>query len=96
LRRFETIPFTRKRLDFCRAFVAEHPRNQANDRIDHDSCRNRAIGEHVVADRNFFIHESLDDSVIHAFIMTTEEDEVPAMRQFHRLRLAEGLPLRSE
>jgi hypothetical protein len=57
-------------------FVSEDTGEEANDGVDHDDGGDGAVGEDVVAEREFFGLEVFDDAVVNAFVVAGDEDEV--------------------
>ena len=54
--------------------IAEHPRQQSHHRIYHDHRRDRAIGQHIIANRNLVIDKVLDDAMIDSLVVTANND----------------------
>jgi len=94
--RFEPFPVSRKGLFFGRPVVSEDAGDEANDRIDNDRRGEGSISQDIIADGDFLIDESFDDTVIDSFVMSTEEDEMFAAGQCRRLCLTKRNALGSE
>jgi hypothetical protein len=74
--------------------IAEHAGEQTDDGIEHyDGC-NGAIGQDVIADGNFIIHQGVDDAMIDAFVVTAKHDEMGFAREFASCGLVESPALR--
>ena len=56
--------------------MTKNARQQTHNCIDKHNRGNRAVGEHVIADGNFEIDQVLDHAMIHAFVMTANDDEM--------------------
>ena len=57
-------------------FVAEDAWNEAGHGIDEYGGGDCAIGQNVIANGDLFVNEMVDDSLIDAFIMAAQQDEV--------------------
>ena len=79
--------------------VAEHAGDEAHDGVHEDDGGDDAIGEHVVADGDFVVHEMVEDALVHAFVVAAEDDEVAALCAkvgvFLRDALVEAPPARA-
>ena len=64
-----------------RLFVAEDTRQQTNNRIDENHRGNRAIRQHIIADRNLRIDQMLDHAVIDSFVMPADDDQMRLARK---------------
>src|SRR6266851_933076 len=63
-----------ERLLVQRFRVADHARHKTRDRLDHDHRGKLAAAQHIIANRNFPIHER-SDALINTFIATGDEQE---------------------
>jgi hypothetical protein len=59
-------------------FVAQDAGDEAGDGVDEDGGGDGAVGEDVVADGNFLVHQVLDDALVDALVMAAQQDEVAA------------------
>src|SRR5207248_9176854 len=57
-------------------FIAENALDQTDNRInENDSC-DCTIRQHIIADRYFLIDQIFNYSMVNAFIMATDDDEI--------------------
>ena len=56
--------------------MPQHAGQQPHDSIDKYHRRNRAIGQHIVADGNLYIDQMFDDAMIDSFVMSTNDDQM--------------------
>src|SRR5437868_6497345 len=78
LRRFEQS--ATERIIGGGLFVTENARREPDDRIDYDNGRDRAIGQDVIADRQFKIDQMFNHAMVDAFVMSADDDEVRFLR----------------
>jgi hypothetical protein len=64
--------------------VAECARQQTNNCINQNNCGDRAVGQHIVANRNLEIDQMFDHAVIDSFVMAAENDEMRFLRKLRR------------
>ncbi len=69
--------------------IAQHTRQQPRHRVNHHHRRQRAIRQHIIADRQFVIRQLLANPLIKPFIVPGHEQQIRFLRQFARNRLAE-------
>jgi hypothetical protein len=62
------------------AFIAQHAWDKADDRIGDDESSQRSIREHVVPNGNFVIRQVISDTLVNAFVMTRDEDQMAFAR----------------
>lgn len=62
-----------------RGGVAQNFGKESHNGIHDDDGGDDTVGEDVVADGNFLVHEEVDDALIDAFVMAAEEDEMVAL-----------------
>src|SRR5690606_27504253 len=58
-----------------RILVAEHPRQQPYDRIDDHRGREFPAAQHVVADRQLFPDDAVDDALVDALVASGDEQQ---------------------
>jgi hypothetical protein len=56
--------------------ISEDAWNKANDRVREDQRGKRAICEDIVADGDFLVDEMIPHTLVHAFIVTANEDQM--------------------
>ena len=56
--------------------MAQNARQQTRHSIDQHHRGNRAIGQDIIADRDFRVGQMLDHAVINAFIMPADDDQM--------------------
>ena len=81
---------------FRGAGITEGSGEEADDGISDDGGGDGAIGQNVVADREFKIDEFVNDAVVDALVMAGEEDEVLGGGEFAGDLLLKDFSLRSE
>jgi len=75
-------PTGRKRFAFGRLRTAsQHPRQQPHHGIDHHSRRQRAVRQHIVADRQLIRDQPLAHPLIHALVLAANEDQMSCLRK---------------
>ena len=57
-------------------FIAENTGDQSHNCINQNHSCDRAIRQHIIADGNFLIDQMFHDSMIDAFVMPTDDDQM--------------------
>ena len=60
----------------CGSLVTECPGQQTHDCINEYDRSDRAIGEHIIANRNLHIDKMFDHAVIDSFVMAANDDQM--------------------
>ena len=74
--------------------IAQHARDESSDGIHDDDGCDGTVGEDVVTDGDLVIHPMLDDAMIHALVVATDEDEMFLFCEFFRESLIKATALR--
>ena len=85
----ETVLIGRFRI-VARAFL------QTTDGIDDHRRRQFAARQHVIADGQFLVDFTFDETLVEAFVATADQDDLCACRQLPRLFLRQRRPLRAQ
>ena len=59
-----------------RLLVTQNSRKQTRDSIDQHDRGDRAVGQDIIADRDFRVHQLFDHAVINSFVMPANDDQV--------------------
>src|SRR5260370_34339468 len=64
-----------------RILVAEHSRQQSRHTIDHDRGREFAAAQYKISDGELFIRQSLGDPLVHAFVTSSQVQQLLGFSQ---------------
>ena len=74
--------------------MAKSTRQQARDRINENDCSDRAVRQHIIANRNLKIDQMLNHAVIDSFVMATDNDKMRFSRELNGHLLIKTSPRR--
>src|SRR5579883_2127886 len=74
--------------------ITQNPGQQPRHRVNDDHRRQRAIRQHVIADGQFIVRQTLADPLIESFITAADQQQMLELRQFAGNALIELPPRR--
>ncbi len=74
--------------------AAKHPRNQPGNAVDQHHGRQFAAGKHVIPNGHLLVHAKINCTLVHALIVSAQQNQFFFLRILFRIRLRQGFPPR--